>query len=186
MYVDDHEGCSTDRWLERPDVTQIDDRLNRCGPPHSHCFERIFPPFDIIKTSIHCMTMCPLCVARSMVVGSLIVFAVSLLIGAIGIYTGARVVADVDSYPYAIIAALIGAIVWGLSGFLFGWIPLLGPILVFIAYLAVINWRYPGGWVMRCSSRSLPGSSCLQYSMCSPWSASSGSTRLASLVRKHL
>jgi hypothetical protein len=81
-----------------------------------------------------------------MVVGSLIVFAVSLLIGAVGIYAGGRVVAGVDSYAYAIITALIGAIVWGLSGFLFGWIPLLGPILVFIAYLAVINWRYPGGW----------------------------------------
>lgn len=81
-----------------------------------------------------------------MVVGSVIVFVVSLLIGAIGIYAGARVVAGVDSYPYAIITALIGAIVWGVSGFLFGWIPLLGPILVFIAYLWVINWRYPGGW----------------------------------------
>lgn len=48
-----------------------------------------------------------------MVVGSVIVFIVSLLIGSIGIYAGARVVAGVDSYPYAIITALIGAIVWG-------------------------------------------------------------------------
>ena len=81
-----------------------------------------------------------------MVIGSVIVFIVSLLIGAIGIYAGARVVAGVDSYLYAIITALIGAIVWRVSGFLFGWIPLLGLILVFIAYLWVINWRYPGGW----------------------------------------
>lgn len=82
-----------------------------------------------------------------MVVGSVIVFVVSLLIGALGIYVGARVVAGVEDYTYAIVTALIGAIVWGLVGFFFGWIPLLGPLLVLIAYLTVINWRYPGGWV---------------------------------------
>ncbi len=78
---------------------------------------------------------------------SLIVFAVSLLIGATGIYLGAKVIVDAEDYAYAIITALIGAIVWALVGFFFGWIPLLGPLLVFLAYLAVINARYPGGWV---------------------------------------
>ncbi len=78
---------------------------------------------------------------------SIIVFVVSLLIGALGIYLGAKVIVDAEDYTYAIITALIGAIVWGLVGFFFGWIPLLGPLLVFIAYLAVINARYPGGWV---------------------------------------
>lgn len=68
------------------------------------------------------------------------------MIGAIGIYAGGRVVAEVDSYTYAMLTALIGAIVWGVSGFLFGWITLLGPVHVFIAYLWVINWHYPGGW----------------------------------------
>ncbi|RQH00271.1 hypothetical protein [Natrarchaeobius oligotrophus] len=80
-------------------------------------------------------------------IDSLIVFAVSLLIGALGIYAGAKVIVDAEDYTYAIITALIGAIVWGLVGFFFGWIPLLGPLLVFVAYLAVINARYPGGWV---------------------------------------
>ncbi len=78
---------------------------------------------------------------------SLIVFAVSLLIGATGIYLGAKVIVDAEDYTYAIITAFIGAIVWALVGFFFGWIPLLGPLLVFLAYLAVINARYPGGWV---------------------------------------
>jgi hypothetical protein len=58
--------------------------------------------------SIHCITICNLLVLSSMVVGSLIVFAVSLLIGAVGIYAGGRIVAGVDSYAYAIITALIG------------------------------------------------------------------------------
>ncbi|OVE85970.1 hypothetical protein [Natronolimnobius baerhuensis] len=80
-------------------------------------------------------------------IDSLIVFGVSLLIGAVGIYAGAKVIVDADDYTYAIITALIGAVVWALVGFFFGWIPLLGPALVLVAYLAVVNARYPGGWV---------------------------------------
>lgn len=78
---------------------------------------------------------------------SLVVFAVNLLIGAFGIYVAARLIADVDNYEYAIGTALIGAIVWGLVSFFFGWIPLLGPLLTLVAWVGVINWRYPGGWV---------------------------------------
>lgn len=78
---------------------------------------------------------------------NLIVFGVSLFIGAIGIYVGATVIVDTEDYTYAIVTALLGAIVWAVVGYFFGWIPLLGPLLVFVAYLAVINARYPGGWV---------------------------------------
>ncbi|SDK91542.1 hypothetical protein [Natronorubrum texcoconense] len=78
---------------------------------------------------------------------SLVVFVVSLLIGAIGIYAGAKVIVDSEDYTYALVTALLGAIIWGVVGFFFGWIPLLGPLLVFVAYLAIINARYPGGWV---------------------------------------
>lgn len=79
-------------------------------------------------------------------VDSLIVFVVSLLIGAFGIYVGASVLTDEADYTYAIITALIGAIVWTIFAFFFGWIPLLGPILTLLAYVGVINWRYEGGW----------------------------------------
>lgn len=78
---------------------------------------------------------------------SLVVFVISLLIGAFGIYVGARVVTDYEDYTYAIVTALIGAIAWALVAFLVGWIPFLGPLLAFVAYLAIINWRYPGGWI---------------------------------------
>lgn len=80
------------------------------------------------------------------IVDSLIVFVISLLIGALGIYIGARVIANVSDYTYALITALVGAIVWVVVSFFFGWIPLLGPLLALIAYVAVINYRYPGGW----------------------------------------
>ncbi|PSP26872.1 hypothetical protein BRC65_09075 [Halobacteriales archaeon QH_2_65_14] len=80
-------------------------------------------------------------------VDSIIVLVVSLLVGALGIYVGARVITDEDDYTYAIVTALIGAVIWAILGFLVGWIPLVGPLVVFIAYVTVINLRYPGGWV---------------------------------------
>lgn len=80
-------------------------------------------------------------------VDSLVVFVVSLLIGALGIYVGARVISDYDDFTYAIVTALIGAIIWVVVAFFVGWIPLLGPLLALIAYVGVINWRYPGGWI---------------------------------------
>jgi hypothetical protein len=77
---------------------------------------------------------------------SLVVFVVSLLVGAFGIYVGARLITNYDNYTYAIVTALVGSIVWSIVGFLFGWIPLLGPLIVLLAYVAVLNARYPGGW----------------------------------------
>jgi len=76
---------------------------------------------------------------------SALVFTVSLLVGALGIYVGGRVIAGYDDYSYAVVTALVGAIVWGVVGFFFGWVPLLGPLVVLLAYVGVINLRYPGG-----------------------------------------
>jgi hypothetical protein len=80
-------------------------------------------------------------------IDSLVVFVVSLLVGALGIYVGARVVAGHDDYSYAVVTAFIGAVVWTVVGFFLGWIPLFGPLLALVAYVAVINVRYPGDWV---------------------------------------
>ncbi|WP_435346348.1 hypothetical protein [Haloarchaeobius sp. HRN-SO-5] len=77
---------------------------------------------------------------------SVIVFVISLLVGALGIYVGARLVTDYSDYTYAIWTALIGALVWTVVAFFVGWIPFLGPLLALVAYVAVINVRYPGGW----------------------------------------
>jgi hypothetical protein len=77
-------------------------------------------------------------------------FVVSLLIGAFGIYVGARVIADRDDYEYAILTALVGALVWWLVAGLFSLIPLvgglIGSVLGLLAWVYVINARYPGGW----------------------------------------
>jgi hypothetical protein len=76
-------------------------------------------------------------------VGSIIAFLVALLVGGLAIYISARVIADVDDYSHAVITALFGAIAWALTS----WIPLIGPIIALIAWVWVIKWRYPGGWV---------------------------------------
>ena len=81
-----------------------------------------------------------------MVLETAIVFVVSLLLGALGIYVGGRLVVGADEFDHALITALIGAIVWAIAGFFVGWIPLLGPLLVLLAYVGVIHVRYPGGW----------------------------------------
>ncbi|WP_435333673.1 hypothetical protein [Haloarchaeobius sp. TZWWS8] len=78
---------------------------------------------------------------------SLVVFLVSWLVGTIGILAGVRLVVDRDSgFPNAAITALIGAIAWAIVSFFVGWIPLLGIVLTLVAWVGVINWRYPGGW----------------------------------------
>lgn len=77
---------------------------------------------------------------------SLIVFVVSLLVGGLGIYAGSRIFTDTRSYTRAVVTAVLGALVWAIAGFFVGWIPLVGPLLVLLAYIAVVNWQYPGGW----------------------------------------
>jgi hypothetical protein len=78
---------------------------------------------------------------------SLVVFVVSLLVGGLGIYAGGRLLAGNDDYGHAVVTAAIGALIWIVANALVGGIPLLGPILVAITYLAVIRWRYGVGWL---------------------------------------
>lgn len=77
------------------------------------------------------------------VVGSLVAFIVALLIGGLAIYISARVIVDADDYSHAVVTAFVGAIAWALTA----WIPIFGPLIALIVWIAVINWRYPGGWL---------------------------------------
>ncbi|RQG93778.1 hypothetical protein [Natrarchaeobius chitinivorans] len=81
-----------------------------------------------------------------MVVATAVVFLVSLLLGAVGIYAGARIIVGANDFDHAIVTALLGAIVWTVVGYLVGWIPLLGPVVALVAYVGVINWRYSTDW----------------------------------------
>lgn len=80
-------------------------------------------------------------------INALFVFIVSLLIGATGIYSGARLLIDRDTgFRRATVTAFVGAIIWGVVAFFVGWIPIIGPILTLLAWIGFINWQYPGGW----------------------------------------
>lgn len=82
---------------------------------------------------------------------SVVVFVVSLLIGAFGIHVGALVVTDVDDFAEALLAALVGALAWAVVGALAGDLPavgsLLAPVLALAAFIAVIKWRYDSSWL---------------------------------------
>lgn len=77
-------------------------------------------------------------------IGVLASFVVALLVGGLAIYISASVVVDVEDYGHAVVTAFLGAVAWALTS----WIPLLGPIVALVAWIWVINWRYPGGWTV--------------------------------------
>lgn len=78
-----------------------------------------------------------------MVIGLIVSFVVALLIGGLAIYISARVITDVDDYSYAIVTAFVGAIAWAIGSL----VPLIGSVIALIAWIWVIKWRYPGGWM---------------------------------------
>lgn len=78
----------------------------------------------------------------------LIVFAVSLLIGGAAIHASARYAVYRDgpgssTFEHAVVTALLGAVAWALLA----WVPLIGSLLALVGWVAVIRWRYPGGWI---------------------------------------
>lgn len=83
---------------------------------------------------------------RELVMVVLTLFAASLVTGGLGIYVGARLVVGEEDPVHALITGLIGAVVWMVGGALFGWVPLLGQLLVLFVYTWMVNRRYPGGW----------------------------------------
>lgn len=80
-------------------------------------------------------------------VSAVFVFVVSLLVGAGAIHIAARLLVDRDTaFRRAVLTALVGAVVYTVLGLFLPWIPLLGPFLMLLAWVGVINWLYPGRW----------------------------------------
>lgn len=80
--------------------------------------------------------------------GGLVTFAVSLLIGGVAIHVGAKHAVYKEepggmTFEHAVVTALLGAVAWALLA----WIPLIGSLLALVGWVAVIRWRYPGGWI---------------------------------------
>ena len=74
-------------------------------------------------------------------------FVASLIVVSIATYASTAVLTDASSYGHSLVTALLTSIVWfGVTYFTGGTFVVAGPILAIIAYVAVVNWRYPGGW----------------------------------------
>lgn len=81
-------------------------------------------------------------------VDGVVVFAMSLLIGSAAIHVAARYAVYRDkpgglTFEHALLTALLGALVWALLS----WVPLISSLLALVGWIAVIRWRYPGGWI---------------------------------------
>jgi len=82
--------------------------------------------------------------------GTLVVFAVSLLVGGIGIHVGAKLALKDRGYSHAVVTALFGALAWTLVEALFGRIGiggLLSSVVALLVWVWVVRWRYDVGWL---------------------------------------
>ncbi|WP_418282183.1 hypothetical protein [Halorubrum sp. DTA98] len=80
-------------------------------------------------------------------IGSLVAFLVSLLVGGLAIFIAASVVTGTKEYGHAVFTALVGAIVWGVSELLLSWVPVVGEFIPLIAWIWVIRRRYGTSWL---------------------------------------
>lgn len=81
---------------------------------------------------------------------SLIVFAVSLLIGGFAIHIGAKLAFASRDYSHAVVTALIGAVAWAVVDIVLsevGFGGLLASLAALIAWVWVVRWRYSVGWL---------------------------------------
>lgn len=70
-------------------------------------------------------------------------FALGVLVGGLALFVGSRFLGGGKSYEHAVVTALIGALAWALLSP----IPLLGPVIALVGWIAVLKWRYPVGWL---------------------------------------
>lgn len=75
-------------------------------------------------------------------------FVVGVLIGGGALAVGAHVGVYGDRYGssdfgHAVVTALLGALVWALLA----WVPVIGTLLALLGWFALVNRRYPGGWI---------------------------------------
>lgn len=81
---------------------------------------------------------------------SLLVFAVSLLVGGFGIHVGSKLALKSRGYSHAVVTALFGALAWGLVELLFDRVGiggLLSSLVAFLVWTWVIRKRYEVGWI---------------------------------------
>lgn len=83
--------------------------------------------------------------------GSLIVLAVSLLVGGLAIHLGALFALKSSSYVHAIVTAGLGALAWWLLELVLAELNAgggsLASVLGLVVWVGVLRWRYRAGWL---------------------------------------
>lgn len=82
--------------------------------------------------------------------GTLLVFAVGLLIGGFAIHVGARFALASEDYAHAVLTALLGAVAWALVDYLLAWAGVGGraaSLVGLVTWALVVRWRYSVGWL---------------------------------------
>jgi hypothetical protein len=83
--------------------------------------------------------------------GSLIVLAVSLLVGGLAIHLGATFALKSRNYTHAVVTAALGAVVWWLLGLAFADLEVspgpLASLLALLVWVGVLKYRYDAGWL---------------------------------------
>ena len=78
---------------------------------------------------------------------TIVITAVSLLVGGIGIFAGVRLVVDDAIRPKtAFLTAAAGAVAWGAVSFSVGRVPIVGPLSALVAWIVAVALQHPGGW----------------------------------------
>jgi hypothetical protein len=70
-------------------------------------------------------------------------FALGVLVGGLALFVSSRFLAGIKDYDHAVLTALLGALLWALLSP----IPLLGPVVALVGWVAILKWRYPVGWL---------------------------------------
>lgn len=81
---------------------------------------------------------------------SVVVFAVSLLIGGLAIHIGAMFAFASRDYSDAVVTALLGAVAWALVDIVLSGVGIGGlfaSIAGLLVWISVVRWQYDVGWV---------------------------------------
>lgn len=81
---------------------------------------------------------------------TLLVLAVSILVGGLAIHVGSVLALTGEDYEHALVTAVLGGLAWALVDYAFAEAGLpgrLSSVVGLVVWVAVIGWRYDAGWI---------------------------------------